>query len=443
MYIYKAKSLFMENNSLLKKNLVGYSSIAAIIIASSKESNGQIIYSDLNPDVIVKPITNSWGDKYNDTTVLMDLNNNGVVDFKIHINFYSYNNPQSSCDSARNEIVPYGQNSIMFSSSGVSSSGDTIIVAAKLDLNALIGPDTAFINDDLWLYRQQGHYISYYGGYCSYSKKGVWRDAFNNFIGVKFIEGGNTYYGWVRLAASDGDTYAIRDYAYNASPGEPIQAGQRMNCKLLEPNNNFNQAIQINTDELFRSVINPSDDKDFFSFTVTDNQPHIEIILSNPPVNYNINLYDSLTHKIADSKNKKNVNDTITFNNALPGTYYVKVFNNNGLFDATNCYTLVIKASAIPFRETVSGNEFLFVDSQFALYPNPVSDKLYVDWIDRAGVFAKFSIYDLIGRKISEMKAVFNAEGTAMVDVTNLSAGKYLLQIRYDEGLEIKKFIVE
>jgi len=61
--------------------------------------------------------------------------------------------------------------------------------------------------------------------------KGNWRDASNRYLGLKFILGGETHYGWARLtvhATLDPAhiTATLTGYAYETIANKPIVAGQ-------------------------------------------------------------------------------------------------------------------------------------------------------------------------------------------------------------------------
>jgi hypothetical protein len=63
---------------------------------------------------------------------------------------------------------------------------------------------------------------------------GPFKDAQSMYLGVRFSDGGETHFGWVRLNAHCGGggrsrtyvTGVVTGYAYNTVPNEPILAGQ-------------------------------------------------------------------------------------------------------------------------------------------------------------------------------------------------------------------------
>jgi hypothetical protein len=64
---------------------------------------------------------------------------------------------------------------------------------------------------------------------------------------LKFFVNGNAHYGWARLdVTADGDVFVMKDYAYNATPGAAIQAGQMAGMNSTEMENNLHFVNQPN-----------------------------------------------------------------------------------------------------------------------------------------------------------------------------------------------------
>lgn len=210
-----------------------------------------------------------------------------------------------------------------------------------------------------------------------------------------------------------------------------------------EPNDTRKQASQIQTNTGYHALINTSLDIDWFRFPVTADEPNVLIILSELSENYNLYLFDDTTKaKIGSSKNRKLEPDTIVMNGLVHGKYCVKVRAKAGRFDADSCYSLIVNTSALPYREAEVADYFVNERSQFELYPNPTSDKLIVQFDNNVSSL-RFSIYNLMGQEISEIQdAQLDENQNAEIDVSALSAGEYFLRIKYDTGIEVKKFIV-
>jgi hypothetical protein len=219
------------------------------------------------------------------------------------------------------------------------------------------------------------------------------------------------------------------------------QTGLRSCTDNYEPNDTKRTSFLISTNQVYQAPLQTALDVDWFKFEVTALEPNIRIILFDLPKNYNIFLHDS-TGKIGSSKNKTPLPDTIVANNLASETYAVKVRGKAGNFDPDNCYSLIIETSSTPFKATIAINDFVSADSQFELYPNPVSSKLFIECDNEKTSSVTFSIFNLMGQKISETRETMNENSTIAIDVNSLRAGEYLLEIRYDGGVEVKKFVV-
>lgn len=111
-------------------------------------------------------------------------------------------------------------------------------------------------------------------------------------------------------------------------------------CNAYEPNNAVDQAAPIETNRNIYARACQDDISDWYSFTVTNDQPNVRIYLYEQPVPLQLQLYHKVngnTTKLADSPDNGNNTSTkvLTANNLTPGTYYVRVFNP----DAASSYS--------------------------------------------------------------------------------------------------------
>jgi hypothetical protein len=104
-----------------------------------------------------------------------------------------------------------------------------------LNKGMYIGPDRNFIGKSLLIQSKFNHRNrSTYGqAQCLGPFKGASNSA---YLGVVFLVGKETHYGWIRLTASCEPNYApgrvqgtITGYAYETLPDTPIPAGQTSN----------------------------------------------------------------------------------------------------------------------------------------------------------------------------------------------------------------------
>lgn len=225
-------------NKNLSSKLKTYTILAgsALTAASAK---ADIVYTDIN-DV---SIANN-GQFYD-----LDLNNDGVMDFKLEIT------------KVNNIISSYYYSSYNFYKLGVKYKAISLqplntneaIVSGGLYIDAL--NLNAPINQQAnWNANQNnlGYFLSYYysspgGTSNSATSKGLWNNKLNKYIGLKLLVSGKVYYGWVRLdVANMYDSFIVKDYAFQDCPTIPIKAGDQGNI-------NTDIALNVNAQDVANS----------------------------------------------------------------------------------------------------------------------------------------------------------------------------------------------
>ncbi len=202
------KKTTKKNSNSLTKRLVQYGALS-VAIAGVAEASGQIVYTD---------ITDFTGGGTVDYD--LDLNNDGIVDFTVDaasfgggaafaVNLYAGTASNSFLGSAPSYIYPFALNS-----GDAISSGQT----SWFDANASSGT----LN-----------FVS-----CYYGNGGSnWCGVTDKYLGLRFQLAGNTHYGWARLDLSaSGNSFTVKDYAYNSTPGAPINAGQTLGVEEFGTN---------------------------------------------------------------------------------------------------------------------------------------------------------------------------------------------------------------
>ncbi|MFZ4798138.1 MAG: hypothetical protein ACOYMA_11640 [Bacteroidia bacterium] len=171
-----------------------------LILAGEKGSG--MTYRDFNPDIVVK------ADSINDhTTVNIDINNDGKKDFSVYT-YYSLKSIsliiKLQNDSANQmEICSFKDAQYGWSISWSSTYYDGSLF--KLNLNETI---------------TQSKYWTFKGGRGGYNNSfglNITDDYSLNkdyYIGIRFIENGDTLYGWVRLSLKGNSEVVLYDCAY-------------------------------------------------------------------------------------------------------------------------------------------------------------------------------------------------------------------------------------
>ncbi len=194
----------------LNKKLLMYSVAAGMTLSLGSRAHAEIQYTNIDPDMMINQAENQATRDF-----LLDLNNDGTPEFKIFQAFsttytFSFNYYFYSYNSVLQQATNNGL-------SVMRETAENAYVAA-LDSNALISADQNFnANKVIGVF-------SYYDTHAD----GMWANAGQKFMGVKFKIGENIHYGWVRLSVAPlCESFIVYDYAYEDEPGKAIRAGQK------------------------------------------------------------------------------------------------------------------------------------------------------------------------------------------------------------------------
>jgi hypothetical protein len=206
----------MVKKSTLSKKLASYSALATAMLAVNHEANAQIIYTDLNPPVII-PYPIQFQSNH-DTSAYLDLNNDGTPDFQFYETqrFRTSANSFESAYSSDNNISVKGLHKDTVNRVGLYNGQIPGSVPNSLWAGgAVLARDTVV------------KLTTFYSGYTLQfaTHSGNFYYATNKYLPLKFKNNGNTYYGWARLITVAADELFIADYAYDTTPNAPIAAG--------------------------------------------------------------------------------------------------------------------------------------------------------------------------------------------------------------------------
>ena len=192
----------------LTKRLAQYGAMSAAVMAGA-DANGQVVYTDVDPDVTLQV-----GDLYT-----LDFESDTFEDVEVR-------NPDG---------LAGGNAAIVFPSSGGAFAGFTsaggtydypFLMAEGDVIDAATGYTTTGDRGDL----------NYYG--CAYSNSQWCGDVNDGYLGVRFISltTGTTHYGWVRLDTDvNGDNLiTVKDFAFEATPDTAISAGDQGSLGLTD-----------------------------------------------------------------------------------------------------------------------------------------------------------------------------------------------------------------
>jgi hypothetical protein len=191
-----------KNNTKIAKRLSQYSSFA-LAMAGVSEADGQVVYTDVDPD-----FSGTVGTSFN-----IDFNNDGVIELYLE---------------------------------NYSSNGNTLLYAYPENSNGLLGsifptyPSVAFpyaldsgnnISSGATGDFTDSYYFNILNINTPNANIGNWIGVSDKFLGVRFEIGNNIHYGWVRLDVTTNGDYTVKDFAYEAIPGVGIQAGEGLSIE--------------------------------------------------------------------------------------------------------------------------------------------------------------------------------------------------------------------
>lgn len=231
------ENLFTKPNFYINKFLL----IAFILCwtAISQLTNAQVIYTDVIPDSI----------KSNNSTLTIDLDNNGTGDFLIEsqiISSLGYVSLKAGVLGTSNAVIGYPSTSAAY---------------------ALNYGDTISPNSNTW--KVMGTANQQMAGYAGGTAGGDWPGVGDRYLGFKFFIGSDIHYGWARMNVSSTSVmYTLYDYAYESTANTMILAGHK---GLAGINENKNQ-------QEFFVFPNPANEKVTLNFPANTNIQKIEVL---------------------------------------------------------------------------------------------------------------------------------------------------------------------
>lgn len=203
----------------LTNKLKSYSALTSAFLAAASGADAQILYHDVNPDVVL-----------HNSDYSVDMDQDGMTDFilkQISVTS-SGNNYQAAGISAPSSRLTNRVITKVISSS--------FFYADRLNAASPIGPAVTG-----WQTMQQGiSYVFPLGINFSNSFYGFWGGQ-NGYLGVEFKTNGNTFYGWIECYVSvHADTLILKGFGYEAMPNTLINAGDSGTFTALAQQSTFN-----------------------------------------------------------------------------------------------------------------------------------------------------------------------------------------------------------
>lgn len=280
-----------------------YSAIAGCFMLLHNTMQGQVVYTDLEPDIII--------DEDGEFFVLdLDVNEmNDFIFFSTTFNIYS-------------------------ESIGITNSYQRLIAGAYVSQNAIAGsydikyepyhvftwyfPFAIEVDDTISENLSFQNFTYQFLGYWQHSflfsfwttrEGGNWYpEVTDHYLGLRFVDEENCLrYGWARCSVTDsGRVLTIKDYAYEVQCDNPILAGDTMHLTSLQN-------------------AQPSD------ITIYSFGKNIYIQLPQQDISAVINVY-SIDGQLVKTQVMSAKTMIINMGNEVSGVYVVEVVNNQGKF---------------------------------------------------------------------------------------------------------------
>lgn len=200
----------------LSKRLLQYGALSAAAFGVA-DANGQIEYTDITDQVL------NVGDEY-------------IVDITGLGNEFNISNPDGL--GGGNAALAFPSSAGAFVGFAAYGFQYPLVMAINDPIDGAAGYTAAGSRGDL----------NYYG--CAYTNSQWCGTVTDGYLGVSFQFSGNTHYGWIRLDTDVNGTniITVKDFAYNSTPGAPIEAGQSLSLQDFDATrieHTFNQTTKI------------------------------------------------------------------------------------------------------------------------------------------------------------------------------------------------------
>lgn len=205
------------------KRLLSFSAAATAFLALPGTVQGQISYTNFNPDIVLDPDTDPW--PHSDYQYYyLDMNVDGDVDFT----FRAFASVSYSGWLTSNY---YMNHQIMWPNDLQAFAGTLpepwYYEASVIDYGFAINNDLNWVEDNLPAGTKTAELKRYYHTPGTIVDNGEWGGQNGKFVAVRLRTPGQKFYGWVRISVSElGDSLTIHDFAYNTVSNAPINAGE-------------------------------------------------------------------------------------------------------------------------------------------------------------------------------------------------------------------------
>ncbi|MET0395164.1 MAG: reprolysin-like metallopeptidase [Chitinophagaceae bacterium] len=249
-----------------------------------------------------------------------------------------------------------------------------------------------------------------------------------------------TLYDWrVRTNCSSGSsTYSAAQFTTQSTSSGCVSA--------YEANETQAAAATVAVNTAISAAIGSSTDIDYYK-VVTTATSNFTITLGNLPGDYDLYFYNSSGTQLGSSTAGGTSSESITYNNAAAGTYYVRVIGYNGVFSTTVCYNLNAGAATVTgcassydnsTNGTTSGAATIPLNTNITGLISPSGDNDYYKFVITTGGTATITLttlpadYDIIlysSNGTTQLASSTNGSTTSESISRTYTAGTYYIRV--------------
>lgn len=204
-----------------------------------------------------------------------------------------------------------------------------------------------------------------------------------------------------------------------------------------ESNETLATAKTISLSTNIPALISTTTDQDWFKFSNSSTYPNIKVTLTTLPADYDLYLYNSAGTLLFSSENGSTTSESVKYNAAPVGTYYVLVKGYNGANSAT-CYTVKATRSSTAYVKQMEEEEEITTvkvdETIFTIMPNPSTDGKFVFNLTNTIVGEVYvNVYDQSGRIVFTETIQKGEEFLkSSIDLSEKNKGIYVVKIHND-----------
>jgi hypothetical protein len=234
---------------------------------------------------------------------------------------------------------------------------------------------------------------------------------------------------------------------------------------IYEPNNSLAVAKSVTANENHFGTISSATDQDWYRFRTWTPWVNVKVSIWGMTGDYDLFLYDQNGALLASSEKTNTTSEAVSYNGPADFQYRLKIASKDGSFNPDACYTFRIQATtglwppnSPPYQtsrsssnvsETVSARtdemklNLAAKTTELNVYPNPARQNLLISYPSVKAAGVELRIFDLTGRELLTKKVnATPGQNQFQLNVSTLTPGSYLLQIRNESGTTTKKIII-